>query len=418
MIELKDYQQKIVDEGFEKLKKHNFLYIAAEMRTGKTLMSLSILNLDPSVNNVLFVTVKKAIPSINKDYSLLNPNFKISVINYESVQRYKDEVFDAVVFDEAQSLGAFPKPSNKTVECFKILKKCRDHYVIFLSGTPSIESSSQLFHQLFMVSSHPFREFKNFYAWHKEWGIHNMIRGAGGMPRVDYSLTKDFIKEYLEPASVTITKKDANFNHYEPMIECVSVPLSTSTMEIYNSIKQKGLYIKESDEVIADSAVKVVGKLSQVTGGSVITEAGNLLFTSLAKVKAVQTIREQYESIVIFYKYQGDRELLKSHLGKYTEDPEEWRQNLSTPLLLQVKSGSRGVDLSQADIQVYYSLDFSGEAFVQGIDRQAHMNRTKPYVIKILIAVDENHKPLIDSYIFNAVSSKKDFNVALYKKLS
>lgn len=417
MVTLKDYQLKIVEEGFEKLARHKFLYLAAEMRTGKTLMSLSILSKDFSVKSVLFVTVKKAIPSIHKDYSLLKPNFDLSVVNYESVSVFDSYQFDAVVFDEAHSLGAFPKPSGKTIKCHSIVSNCKDPYVIFLSGTPSIESSSQLFHQLYMVPSHPFKAYKNFYKWFEDFGIPQLKRIGGGMQRPDYSMTKEFVSKYLEPAAISITKKEAGFEHFEPSIEEVYVPMGDFTMEVYNSVEKKGLYIKDDTEIIADSAVKVMSKLSQITGGSVITESGSLFFTSFEKAKKVWEIKQQNESVVVFYKYNGDKEILKSQLGLWTDDPEIWRKDTSIPLLLQVKTGSRGVDLSQADVQVYYSLDFSGEAFVQGLDRQAHMHRNKPYVVKILIATDKGGKPLIDKHIFNTVSSKKDFNSNVYRSL-
>ena len=41
-MELRDYQKEIVRLGINVLKEHKFVYLAMEVRTGKTLTSLSI----------------------------------------------------------------------------------------------------------------------------------------------------------------------------------------------------------------------------------------------------------------------------------------------------------------------------------------------------------------------------------------
>ena len=41
-MELRDYQKVITKKGVEVLNKHKFLYLAMEVRTGKTLTSLII----------------------------------------------------------------------------------------------------------------------------------------------------------------------------------------------------------------------------------------------------------------------------------------------------------------------------------------------------------------------------------------
>ena len=58
-----------------------------EVRTGKTLTSLGILNKMMSVNKALFITKKKAISSIESDFNLLKPGFELTVINYESLHK-------------------------------------------------------------------------------------------------------------------------------------------------------------------------------------------------------------------------------------------------------------------------------------------------------------------------------------------
>ena len=111
-MELRDYQVPVVARGEDILKKYKLLYLALQTRTGKTLTSLSIAQ-RINVKSVLFITKKKAITSIEKDYNLGNFSFDINITNYEQVKKVKQShTYDLIIIDEAHALGAFPKPSQ------------------------------------------------------------------------------------------------------------------------------------------------------------------------------------------------------------------------------------------------------------------------------------------------------------------
>ena len=81
MIEFRDYQKDIISRGTDVLQKNGFLYLAMEVRTGKTLTSLGIAE-QMGVEHVLFLTKKKAISSIVSDYDLMCPaSFILFTIN-------------------------------------------------------------------------------------------------------------------------------------------------------------------------------------------------------------------------------------------------------------------------------------------------------------------------------------------------
>jgi len=73
-IEFRDYQKEIIAKAYDILNVSRFVYLAMEVRTGKTLTSLGICEL-LKPNQVLFVTKKKAISTIQRDYDLLNPSY-------------------------------------------------------------------------------------------------------------------------------------------------------------------------------------------------------------------------------------------------------------------------------------------------------------------------------------------------------
>ena len=165
MIKYRDYQQSIIDKSVKIFNTSSFVYLAMEVRTGKTLTSLGIAD-RLGVRSVLFITKKKAISSIEEDHNLLKPSYDLTVINYESVHKLPKNKYGMIICDEAHSMGAFPKPSKRAKQV-KELIQYSSPYVILLSGTPTPESFSQMYHQLYGIPNNPFIKCKNFYAFSK-----------------------------------------------------------------------------------------------------------------------------------------------------------------------------------------------------------------------------------------------------------
>ena len=116
---------------------------------------------------VLFITKIKAVSSILADYEHYKSHFELTTINKESVHKIEDPgSYDLIILDEAHGFGAFPKPGTHTK---KVQQICKNKRIIFLSGTPHPESNSQIFHQFWLSSYSPFKDYKNFYAWHKNF---------------------------------------------------------------------------------------------------------------------------------------------------------------------------------------------------------------------------------------------------------
>ena len=72
--------------------------------------------------------------------------------------------WDLIICDEAHSMGAFPKPSKRATQVKDLIVKTKAN-VILLSGTPTPESYSQMYHQVYGIPKNPFKQFKNFYRF-------------------------------------------------------------------------------------------------------------------------------------------------------------------------------------------------------------------------------------------------------------
>ena len=121
-LKFRDYQEEIIAKGKTILTSKKFLYLAMEVRTGKTLTSLGIAE-ELGFENVLFITKKKAISSITADTNLLCPSYVFFVINYESLHKVPDVKWDLIICDEAHSLGSYPKPSKRAKAVKELIKK-------------------------------------------------------------------------------------------------------------------------------------------------------------------------------------------------------------------------------------------------------------------------------------------------------
>ena len=163
-MEFRNYQKEIIEKASDVLIKNGMVYLAMEVRTGKTLTSMGICEY-LGAESVLFVTKKRAIRDIEVDALMFSPVYSLNIINYESLHKLDPNLkFDTIICDEAHSMGAFPKPSKRAKQIKELVRKngCR---VILLSGTPTPESFSQMYHQVWSHPANPFSHYKNFYAW-------------------------------------------------------------------------------------------------------------------------------------------------------------------------------------------------------------------------------------------------------------
>ena len=260
-IKLRPYQESISTQAAKMITVDGFVYLAMEVRTGKTFTSLSVAQ-KLNCKHVLFVTKKKAISSIESDYNLLMPSYEMEVINYESIHKVESlERFDLIVLDEAHSMGAFPKPSNRAKQVKEIIKKYNP-YVILLSGTPTPESYSQFYHQVYGIKKNPFTSFKNFYRFCDTY-VDVTERKINGLMIKDYSKGRDSITEAMKPHTISYSQKEAGFK-VDTREHTLYVPMSKLTYRLTSQLKNK-LVIEGKDEVIlADTPVKLMMKLHQM----------------------------------------------------------------------------------------------------------------------------------------------------------
>ena len=307
MVEFRDYQSDIIKRGCDILMDSRMLYLAMEVRTGKTLTSLGIADVLSCGHNVLFVTKKKAIPNIQADYDALKPGYKITIVNYESLHKVSQKGWHTIIIDEAHSLGAFPKPSTRA-KLVRQLMIVNNPYVIFLSGTPTPESYSQMYHQVYGVPGNPFSEYKNFYKFASVY-VNITQKKINGFNINDYTDGKITIMESMEPYTISYTQKQAGF---ESSIEeeILYVDMDEKTYSMCKQLK-RDLVIEGAREVIlADTGAKLMSKLHQMYSGTVKFESGNSMIIDPSKAQFIKWKFEGHK-LGIFYKFKEEFNALK-----------------------------------------------------------------------------------------------------------
>lgn len=401
-MNLREYQTEISDQATKILHEHKVVYLSMEPRTGKSATGLETAR-KFGATKVLFVSKLKAIKSIEND-SLHFPSLEVIAINYESLHKVTG-VFDLIIADESHTLGAFPKVSKRTTELKRI---AANKPIIFLSGTPSPESYSQLYHQFYVSSFSPFLVYKNFYEWAKDFVI-KKTRFVFNRQINDYSgAKKELIDTYTKHLFISYTQDEAGFD-VSITEKVLSVPMP-KIMPMIKALHNDKIINIAGREVLADTSVKEMSKIQQMCGGSVIDEQGYAIILDYSKA---EYIRDNFkgQKIAIFYKFKAEFDILSKIFPNYTTSPETFQQSTDKVYLGQFVSSREGVRLDTADAILFYGIDFSYLSYEQSKNRIISKERTKEAVLFWIFADGG-----IEEKIYKAVMNKQNYTSTYFRR--
>lgn len=400
MSVLRDYQTEISHKANVILKEKRIVYLMMQVRTGKTLTALETAKLY-GANNVLFLTKKKAISSIESDYTNFGYKFNLTVTNDEQLANVEGN-YDLIIHDEHHRFGAFPKPSKRVKE-FKL--KYSRVPMIFLSGTPASESYSQMYHQFWVSYYSPFKDV-NFYKWAKTF-VNVKQKNMGYAMINDYSDAKiALIDEVIQPYIIKFTQEQSGF---ESKVKEHVIYYPTLCRNLIDRL-EKDLIIEGKENVIlADSGAKLMQKVHQLEGGTIKFESGKSMVLNTRKA---EFIRDYFEGkkLAIFYYYVEELELLKLVFPNSTSDLNEFNTT-DKHYIGQQYSSAMGINLSKAHCLVFYNFGFSGTNFIQSIDRLTTKDRKENDVFFIF------GKDSLTEKIYKTVSQKKNFTLKQYESI-
>ena len=405
-MQLRDYQERIVNKATEVIKQNGFVYLAMEVRTGKTLTSLSI-GVELNATKVLFITKKKAISSIDRDYDMLRPTYFLHTINYESLHKVSYDLdWDLIIVDEAHSMGKLAKPSKRARDVKMRIIKSKAN-VILMSGTPTPESYSQMYHQVYGIPNNPFKEYTNFYKFAHKY-INIKIKPINGMQIRDYSHGLPTIMDAMKPYTIAYSQKEAGFK-VKTTEKVLEVEMEKTTYELASELKKKLVIEGKREVILADTPVKLMMKLHQLYSGTIKFESGNSDILDYSKAKFIRS-KFKNRKIGIFYVFKAELKALKHVYGdEMTTELDEFEET-SKSIALQIVSGREGISLKQADCLVYYNIAFSATSYWQSKDRMTTKERLENDVYWIF------SRGGIEKKIYKAVTDKKDYTLSHFRK--
>jgi hypothetical protein len=288
--------------------------------------------------------------------------------------------------------------------------------LILLSGTPTPESWSQLYHQLYLSAHSPWKQYRNFYAWAKDF-VTVKKRYIYNREINDYTnADREKIERDTKHLFISFTQEEAGF---EQMVEeeIISVWMKPHTYTAADRLRKDKVLRTSEGMVLADTAVKVMSKLQQMYSGTVIVDEGNEgeQVAQVFDVTKAVTICDKFagQKIAIFYKFKAEEMAIRSVFGtRVVDTPESFAMSGQNAVYIsQIQSGREGINLSSADCLVMYNIDFSAVSYWQARARLQSKDRTRPAKVYWVFA-----KNGIEAKIYERVKDKKDYTLHHFKK--
>lgn len=391
------YQLDIIDKATSQIKQRGWAYLGMWMRTRKTMTSLAIAK--ELKGNTIFVTKKKAMDSILGDIQMIYLD-DIEVINYESLHKINKN-YDNWILDESHCIGSFPKPSLRAKQLKRLIGS--NSKIIYLSGTPTPESTSQIFHQLWVLPQSYFPE-TSFYKWAKNNCIITQKKVGYDKLVNDYSDCKFDINKLN---IISCTQAQAGFKT-EIKEHFIEVQMNEKIKFIIDKLKKDKVVEGKKGTILADTKVKEIQKIHQLGSGTCILENGEVVIIDYSKVNKLKELFNG-KQIVIFYKFKAELEILNEILNLAIDINEFNQTNKS--IALQFVSGREGVNLSKAEALIFYNIDYSAVTYFQARERIMSKDRLKADVYFLFSDCG------VEKQIYKAVSKKNNFTSQYYERI-
>lgn len=360
-------------------------------------------------NHLAGLTISPVIGTLSERVRALKTKADVYTINRENVvwlvDYYgKDWPFDMVVIDESSSF------KNHQSKRFKALKRVRPviNRLVELTGTPAPNGLMDLWSQLYLLDCGK-RLGKTIGQYRRQF----FKPGAGsGHIVYEWNLQKDAEQEIYDRISdICVSMKSSDYITLpEVMYNIIPVKLSTPVQREYKRLAKDLVLRVNDDEIVANTAAALSGKLLQMSSGAVYDDAGHVIKIHDAKLEALEDIvsTNEYRGILVFYWFKHDLDRLKEKFPeavqlKTAEDIKAWNSGKVSMMLVHPASAGHGLNLQYGgSIIVWFSLSWSLELYQQANKRLHRSGQTHTVVIHHLVA-----QGTIDEDVMKALQGKK-----------
>lgn len=314
------------------------------------------------------------------------------VINYEAIWREYDQRKgktiesllkrwrpDIVIADESHRIKSHSSRQSRSSGRLGSSARMR----LLLTGTPITKSPLDLFGQFRFLDPTIFGRnwyaFKNYYG---VWGGFNRFQLRG------YKNLKELV-EKVRGNSFRI-KKEQCLDLPEKVFVDVPVTLSDKEKRLYREMAEQMIIEIEETHATASIVLVKLLRLSQITSGFVKDVEGKIRDIGYSKLRTtmdlLDDVLQQTPKAVIFVRFRYDIDRITQELkakkisyeilsgsvpgSKRHSIVERFQNDPSLKVfVVQIQSGSLGIDLTAASVAIFYSLDYRWDSYVQAVDR-------------------------------------------------
>jgi len=346
---------------------------------------------------------------------------RIVIVGYETYWReplrtaIKESQLDAVVYDEAHRLKSRSARQSRFAHALVAFVP----RAMALTGTPMPNGIEDLFSLYKAIDPDVFgTRWADFEA--------RYIRRGGYLNYqiVGYRNVEE-VEERLAATSLRITKAEALDLPEQVDVE-VPVELTPSTREVYDRLRRKAISEVEgvardggiaSGTTLARNVLTNVLRLQQITSGFARTTDGEILDLSTEKLDALsELLQDTPGRVVVFCRFTHDILRIARMLDRraYVLDGsvpprrrdahlDLFRRSSDGVLVAQVAVASLGIDLTCANVAVFYSADYSLTNYLQARDRLHRIGQSSKVTYYHMVAAHT-----IDEAVYRALSNKED----------
>jgi SNF2 family DNA or RNA helicase len=441
--------------------------LAMEMRTGKTLATLSAIEeegLWPALivcpKKVVSVWVDQIIEHTDwfshtaifdadmpgtlkaKVKALKGGCFDLVILNYDIVWREPllswilEQPWKVIILDESHRIKGHNSKVSKGM--YKISKEKGNTKKICLTGTPFHNAPTDIFGQarfldrsIFDSIPHPFNPGERVNGtihWTAFRSYYEVLRALpskrGVFMTMGYKNLEDLERRISPYMFIVRTEDIADL----PPVQFINrfVKLGSTTTKMYRELKKEALIEMEEGAMSVSNVIVKTLRLQQLTGGHIKLDGENeYRQVDTAKIEALEAIAEELsgEPFVVFCRFRAEIAAIRKRLGQLGITTSElsgshntlkaWQEGETQAIIVQIQSGAEGISLRRASVVIMYSVDYSLGSWQQAIARVKDFdNPDKSIAVYNLIA-----KNTIDTAVYSALQNKANIADALIAAL-
>jgi hypothetical protein len=194
----------------------------------------------------------------------------------------------------------------------------------------------------------------------------------------------------LKPYCASIPIKAQEVKH-----NTITVTLPSAARRAYRELEKEFFVELDGKDIFAASSLALSGKIRQLTGGAIYTQADEWTEIHEAKMDALEDLVEELEGapLMVFYEFRHELQRLQKRFpgikGLSLTTQREWNAGNISLLALHPKSGGHGLNLQHGGADLcFFSPPWSLELWTQCIGRLARPGQKQTVVVHSLIAND------------------------------